>query len=210
MRNRVLAAGLVAGAPLLSGCVVATSSRSGSGGGSVLFLLLPLFFVFMVARMFRGGRRRPSGSFRSFRSFGPFGGIAMFGTRSNPWQQSPEDDEPQFAEQRRWEEQRTIEQQPISRRQASGPPPSEQMIKAELEVLAHDVVRLEPQVAMNDAAREDFEVASHRYRVAQAAMSQPHDAAVLPRIQPMVDEAREAMARVRAILDGRTTDLRPR
>lgn len=100
------------------------------------------------------------------------------------------------------------EPQRFESRQPSGPPPSEQMIRAELDVLAHDVVRLEPQVALNDAARADFEVASHRYRVAQAAMSQPHDEAILPRIQPMVDEARDAMARVRAILDGRSSPAR--
>jgi hypothetical protein len=197
MRSRVLAAGLLVGAPLLSGCVVATTSRTGGGAG-FLFLLLPLLFVFLVMRMFRSASRRSGGSFRSF---GPFGGIATFGTRRDPWQRSQQDDDQEWGEpQQRWGTQR----------QPNGPPPSEQMILAELDVLAHDVVRLEPQVALNEAARSDFEVASHRYRVARAAMSQPHDASILPRIQPMVDDARDAMARVRAILEGRSTDLRSR
>src|SRR5688500_2624081 len=38
--------------------------------------------------------------------------------------------------------------------------PSTAMLRAELSVLADDVVRLEPRVAMCEAAREDFEAAT--------------------------------------------------
>lgn len=78
------------------------------------------------------------------------------------------------------------------------------MIRAELSVLADDVLRLEPQVVLNDAARDDYEAATHRYRVAQAAIDQAHDEVDLVRVQRVVDEARWSMSRARAILAGRT------
>src|SRR3954454_25335772 len=79
-----------------------------------------------------------------------------------------------------------------------------QMIRAELSVLADDVLRLEPQVALHPAAREDFEAATHRYRVAQAAMEHAQGSDDLVRVQRVVDEATWAMARARASIDGRT------
>jgi hypothetical protein len=79
---------------------------------------------------------------------------------------------------------------------------SPQMIRAELSVLADDVLRLEPQVTMNEAARDDYEAATHRYRVAQAAMDQAQDQVDLVRVQRVVDEARWSMSRARAVLAG--------
>ena len=150
---------LAVAAPLLCGCVVASSSSSGGGSGGFLFLLFPLFLIFLVTRMFRSG----------VRGFRPMG-------RS------------------RWIEPQREPARPLE------PAPSEQMIRAELSVLADDVVRLEPQVALHDEARHDFETATQRFRVAQAAMAQEPTEAILRRVQPLVDEARDAMARVRATL----------
>ena len=78
-----------------------------------------------------------------------------------------------------------------------------QMVRAELSVLADDVLRLEPQVALRPDARGDFEAAVHRYRVAQSAIDHVQTADDLVRVQRVVDEATWAMARARAIIDGR-------
>ena len=77
------------------------------------------------------------------------------------------------------------------------------MIRAELSVLADDVLRLEPQVAINERARDDYEAAAHRYRVAHAALDQHQSRVDLVRLQRVVDEANWAMARARAELQGR-------
>ena len=78
------------------------------------------------------------------------------------------------------------------------------MIRAELSVLADDVLRLEPQVALHEAARNDYESAVHRYQVAQAAVEQFRaDAQVdLTRVQRVVDEATWSMSRAKAIVQG--------
>jgi hypothetical protein len=86
---------------------------------------------------------------------------------------------------------------------------SSQMLRAELSVLADDVVRLEPQVALKEEARNDFEAATHRYRVAQAALDQADEPVDLGRVQRVVDEATWSMARARAILDGRPLPAPP-
>jgi hypothetical protein len=78
-----------------------------------------------------------------------------------------------------------------------------QVLRAELSVLADDVIRLEPQVALKDAARDDFETATHRYRVAQAALDYVKEPADLVRVQRVVDEATWSMSRARAIVEGR-------
>jgi hypothetical protein len=77
------------------------------------------------------------------------------------------------------------------------------MLRAELSVLADDVLRLEPQVAMHADARDDYESATQRYRVAQAALDQTEAPVDLVRVQRVVDEATYAMSRVRATVDGR-------
>ena len=81
--------------------------------------------------------------------------------------------------------------------------PSTAMLRAELSVLADDILRFEPRVAMNEDARHDFESAAHRYRVAQAAFDEAPDEVDLVRVQRVVDEATWSMSRVRAIVDGR-------
>ncbi len=78
------------------------------------------------------------------------------------------------------------------------------MIRAELSVLADDVLRLETEVVLHEAARNDYESAVHRYRVAQSAIEQfrsdgPLD---LTRVQRLVDEAMWSMSRAKAIVQG--------
>ena len=93
--------------------------------------------------------------------------------------------------------------------QPADPPISAGMLRAELSVLADDVLRLEPQVALREEARDDYEAATHRYRVAQTAMDQAQDEVDLVRVQRVVDEARWAMARARAILENRVPPAPP-
>ena len=80
---------------------------------------------------------------------------------------------------------------------------NEQVLRAELSVLADDVIRLEPQVALQEQARDDYEAATHRYRVAQAALDDVRQPVDLVRVQRVVDEANWSMSRARAILAGR-------
>jgi hypothetical protein len=80
---------------------------------------------------------------------------------------------------------------------------SAQMIRAELSVLADDVIRLEPRVALKEEARDDYEAATHRYRVAQAALDHAKEPVDLVRVQRVVDEANWSMSRARAILEER-------
>ena len=88
-------------------------------------------------------------------------------------------------------------------------PANPQMTRAELSVLADDVMRLEPQIALHPEARDDFEAATHRYRVAQAAVEQAQTSEDLDRVQRVVDEATWAMARARASVDGRPSPAPP-
>ncbi len=78
------------------------------------------------------------------------------------------------------------------------------MIRAELSVLADDVIRLENDVVLHDAARFDYESATHRYRVAQAALERftPNGLIDLTRVQRLVDEASWSMSRAKAIVQG--------
>lgn len=80
---------------------------------------------------------------------------------------------------------------------------NEQVLRAELSVLADDVIRLEPRVALNEKSRDDYEAATHRYRVAQAALDYAKESIDLVRVQRVVDEANWSMSRARAILEGR-------
>jgi hypothetical protein len=87
--------------------------------------------------------------------------------------------------------------------------PSAHMVRAELSVLADDVLRLEPRVALCEDAREDFDAATHRYRVAQAALDASDAPVDVARVQRVVDEATWLMARARAVLDGRRPPAPP-
>ena len=88
--------------------------------------------------------------------------------------------------------------------QAQQAPADLNMIRAELSVLADDVLRLETEVVLHEAARNDYESAVHRYRVAQAAMEQlGADGQIdLTRVQRVVDEAMWSMSRAKAIVQG--------
>ena len=97
------------------------------------------------------------------------------------------------------------------RRRARRPAPevSPRLLRAELTVLADDVLRLEPQVALNEEARNDYESAAHRYRVAQAALDQTDEPVDLDRVQRVVDEASWSMARAHAIVEGNPAPAPP-
>ena len=77
------------------------------------------------------------------------------------------------------------------------------MLRAELSVLSDDVLRLEPQITLKPEARDDYEAALHRYRIAQEALEDTDARIDLFRVQRVVDEASWWMARARARLDGR-------
>jgi hypothetical protein len=88
-------------------------------------------------------------------------------------------------------------------------PSNAHLLRAELSVLADDVLRLEPQVTLNEAARDDYEAAAHRYRVAEAALDQVEEPVDLERVQRVVDEATWSMSRARATLEGRPPPAPP-
>ena len=97
--------------------------------------------------------------------------------------------------------QRGAAARPVRMEQTSG---DTTMIRAELSVLADDVLRLETDVALHEAARSDYESAVHRYRVVQAAVEQ-HSAGAqvdLSRVQRVLDEALWSMSRAKAITQG--------
>ncbi len=88
-------------------------------------------------------------------------------------------------------------------RRVEQPRVSAPMLRAELSVLADDVLRLEPQVALKPDARNDYDAAVHRYRVARAALDDAEAPVDLSRVQRVVDEATWSMARARAIVEER-------
>ena len=75
-------------------------------------------------------------------------------------------------------------------------------LQAELHVLAEDVLRLEPEVAVTPDARPDYDAAVGRYRWAEAAIGAVDSPDDIPRIRRGIDEARYAMARTQAIVRG--------
>jgi hypothetical protein len=78
-----------------------------------------------------------------------------------------------------------------------------QILQAELSVLADDVMRMEPLVTMHPEARADYDAAVNRYRAAQAALEYADDPVDLVRVERVITEARYAMDRARAIVEGR-------
>jgi hypothetical protein len=84
-----------------------------------------------------------------------------------------------------------------------------QLLKAELSVLADDVVRLEPEVELHPEARSDFDAAVSRYRAAQAAVDYADQPLDLVRVARVVAEARYSMDRARAIIEGREPPVPP-
>ena len=77
------------------------------------------------------------------------------------------------------------------------------LLRAEVSVLADDVMRLEPEVTLHPEARDDYEAGVARYRVAQAALEQDDRSIDLVRVQRVVAEGQYAMSRARAVIDGR-------
>jgi hypothetical protein len=84
-----------------------------------------------------------------------------------------------------------------------------ELLKAEISVLADDVVRLEPEVEVHPEARSDFDAAVGRYRAAQAAVDYADQPIDLIRVARVVAEARYSMDRARAILEGRDPPAPP-
>jgi hypothetical protein len=76
------------------------------------------------------------------------------------------------------------------------------LLRAEVSVLAEDVMRLEPQIALHPDALPDYEAAVSRYRVAQAALERT-DGIDLVRVERVLAEGTYAMDRVKARIDGR-------
>ena len=77
------------------------------------------------------------------------------------------------------------------------------VLEAQLAVLADDVVNLEPQVELHPEARADYEAAVSRYRVAQEALRSTGQPIDLVRVGRLLDEAQYAMARAKALAEGR-------
>ena len=78
-----------------------------------------------------------------------------------------------------------------------------QLLRAELSVLADDVVRLEPEVQLHPEAQGDFDAAVNRYRAAQAAIEYADEPVDLGRVARVIAEARYLMDRARALVEGR-------
>jgi hypothetical protein len=78
-----------------------------------------------------------------------------------------------------------------------------QMLRAELSVLADDVLRLEDEVALHPEASEDYEAAANRFKAASAALDYADEPIDLERVQRVIDEARYSMDRARAVVAGR-------
>lgn len=78
-----------------------------------------------------------------------------------------------------------------------------QLVRAELSVLADDVMRLEPEVVTRPEARADYEAATIRFRAASAALDYADEPVDLVRVERVVREAEYAMSRARALIEGR-------
>jgi hypothetical protein len=83
-------------------------------------------------------------------------------------------------------------------------------LRPSLTVLAEDVLALEPAVQLHEEARADYEEAVRRYRWADAAIGQVDTVAEAGRVQRVLDEGHYAMARARAISQGRPPPPPPR
>ncbi|MFN2608327.1 MAG: hypothetical protein ABR511_10650, partial [Acidimicrobiales bacterium] len=77
------------------------------------------------------------------------------------------------------------------------------VLRAEVSVLADDVMALEPQVTLHPEARADYDAGVARYKVAEAALEQADGRIDLVRVERVVAEGRYAMTRARAVVEGR-------
>ena len=75
-------------------------------------------------------------------------------------------------------------------------------LRAELSVLADDVMRLEPEVNLKPEARDDYEAGVARFKWAQVAIDGIDSPDDIPRVRRGMAEAQYAMARARAIIRG--------
>lgn len=75
-------------------------------------------------------------------------------------------------------------------------------LRADLAVLADDVMRLEDDVSLHPAARDDYEAGVARFRWAQAAIDAIDSPDDVPRVRRGMAEAHYAMTRARAIIRG--------
>ena len=75
-------------------------------------------------------------------------------------------------------------------------------LRAELAVLADDVMRLEDDVALKPEARDDYEAGVARFKWAQAAIDSIDSPDDVPRVRRGMAEAQYAMARARATIRG--------
>ncbi|MBA2750698.1 MAG: hypothetical protein H0U41_00450 [Actinobacteria bacterium] len=76
-------------------------------------------------------------------------------------------------------------------------------LRPELQLLADDVLDLEPELALHPDAQADYAAAVSRYRAANAAMDQVRSMAQVERLRRILAEGNYAMARARARVDGR-------
>jgi hypothetical protein len=100
-----------------------------------------------------------------------------------------------------WRRSRRRQEEAVERARAEEA--DRQVLRAEISVLADDVVRLEPEIQLHPEARTDFEAAVSRYRAAQAALDYTDQPVDLVRVARVVAEGRYAMERARAIIEGR-------
>lgn len=84
-----------------------------------------------------------------------------------------------------------------------------QLLRAELSVLADDVMRLEPEVVTHPEARADYEAATIRFRAAGAALDYADEQIDLIRVDRVLREAEYAMSRARALVEGREPPAPP-
>ena len=64
-------------------------------------------------------------------------------------------------------------------------------------------MELEPDVSLHPDARPDYDAGVTRYQSAKAALEYADDRIDLVRVERVIDEGRYAMARARAVIDGR-------
>jgi hypothetical protein len=77
-----------------------------------------------------------------------------------------------------------------------------QALQADLQLLADDVMVLEPEVALHEEARSDYDAGVSRFRWAEAAVPAIDSLDDVPRVERALAEGRYAMDRARAVVRG--------
>lgn len=78
-----------------------------------------------------------------------------------------------------------------------------QLVRADLGVLANDVIALEPVVTLHPDAADEYEEAVSRFRFASEAVDKVLEPDDFDRVRRVVAEAHYAIARAKAVIDGR-------